>query len=136
MSVTADTLLLVQLKDYINQHLPDIPLPVPVYYEVHTTAGLQLWLQPLGGTVRVRQYTDGGYVGQIPFAVYSQISGGQAGLNELDPPLFNLAAFLERTQYNFGGVVAVQLTSTPRPHYRDQNGVAINQAIYVLEYLG
>lgn len=135
MSVTLDRMLLVQLRDWVNQFADEIPLFDILQFETHAATGQQLWLQPLAGTTTLKKYVDGGYLGSLPFAIYSQLTTPEHPA-QLDIPLWNLAEFFEvnNPQIPIAKVNKIEMTSTPNAFYRGEDGTAINQAIFVLHY--
>lgn len=135
MGVTLDRMLLVQLVNWVNLFLDKIPLPDSLLFEKHEATGQQIWLQPLAGTTKLKSYVDGGYLGSLPFAVYSQLTTPEHPAQP-DIPLWNLAEFFEvnNPQIPIAKVNKIEMTSTPNAFYRGEDGTAINQAIFMLHY--
>lgn len=135
MGVAVDRLLIVQLADWLNGRAAEIPLPCPVLVDDHEDAGEQLWIQALAGTSVTKRYTDGSYVGAMPFAVYYQLTGPEK-MAALDVPLWALGEYFERRRPELSGfqVMCVGMTSTPAPFSRTEGGTFVNQAVFQLTY--
>lgn len=135
MSVAIDKLLIVQLADWINGRAAEIPLPCPILVDDHEDEGEQLWLQPLAGTKITKRYTDGSYIGQFPFSVYYQLTKPEK-MAALDVPLWTLGEYFEEHKPTLEDflIMGVEMTATPAPFFRAEDGTFINQAVFQLTY--
>ena len=142
MSITEDNLLLVQLVDWLNENAQKIGLPVQMEFDGGSAASECLWLQPLSGTVKRLSYTDGGYIGELPFAVYYQLPKTRTdmlGTARLSAPLWNIAVFLEENRPPISLAQAetraekVQITASPNAFMRN-DAVSSDQAVFKLVY--
>lgn len=135
MSVTVDRLLIVQLADWLNGQATEIPLPCPILVDDHEDEGEQLWIQALAGTSVTKRYTDGSYIGAMPFAVYYQLTGPEK-MAALDVPLWALGECFERHKLELADfrVMGIGMTSTPAPFSRTEGGTYVNQAVFQLTY--
>lgn len=135
MGVTVDKLLTVQLAEWLNRRAAEIPLPCPVLVDDHEDTGEQLWLQPLAGTTVVKRYTNGDYIGQLPFAVYYQLTGPEK-MAALDVPLWTLGEYFEshKPEMDCFQVAGIGMTATPAPFSRTEGGTFVNQAVFQLTY--
>lgn len=136
MSVTIDKLLIVQLVNWLNEKREEIPIPVPVLLDDHEDTGEQIWIQPLEATKIIKQYTSGDYIGQLPFAVYYQLTNPEK-MAELDVPLWALGEYLENHKPDLDGfqLIAIGMNATPAPFSRTDSGTFTNQAIFKIEYI-
>lgn len=139
MSITTDKLLIVQLTNFLNSHIDDIPLPCLITVDEAERTGTQLWIQPLAGTNKIKQYTSGSYIGLLPFAIYYQLTNHNGEMAQLDIPLYNIAKFLDTIQLNQVKssdytIVSIEMTSTPNAFRRSDDGTTVNQAIFQIKY--
>ena len=141
MSVTIDKLLIVQLVNWLNEKKEEIPLSVPVLLDDHEDTGEQLWIQPLEATKIIKQYTNGDYIGQLPFAVYYQLTNPEK-MALLDVPLWALGEYFE--SHNFEShkpeldgfqLINIEMNATPAPFSRTNSGTFANQAIFKIKYI-
>ena len=135
MGITIDRLLIVQLVNWINSRLDEIPLPCPLLIGSGEDTGEQLWIQALAGTTKAREYADGGYIGNLPFAVYYQQTNPENPA-ALDVPLWNLAQFFESHSpaLDIARAESVEMTSTPNAFFRGEDGTGVNQAVFRLNF--
>lgn len=139
MSITTDKLLIVQLANFLNSHMDDIPLPCSILIDEAEATGEQLWIQPLAGTNKIKQYTSASYIGLLPFAIYYQLTNHNGEMAQLDIPLYNISTFLDTIQLNPIKlsdyiIVSIEMTSTPNAFRRSDDGTTINQAILQIKY--
>ena len=138
--ITLPFLLVVQLANYINDRQSEIGLPCPVLIEDRETTGEQLSINAMAGGKILKQYVDGGYVGNFPFAVRYQLSQAQLGgqYAKLDVPLWTLGTYFEsnlgKIAFEHAEVQKIEMTGLPHSLTRVQNGISINQAIFILQY--
>jgi hypothetical protein len=138
LSISADNLLLVQLTDWINENAQEIGLPAELEIDQGDAHGEALWLQPLAGTVKAVTYTDGGYVGELPFAIYYQLpkrDSDSLGAAALASPLWKIANFFEGNSLSakVTGAQRALMTSSPSAFLRTDS-VSCYQAVYKLVY--
>jgi hypothetical protein len=138
LSISEDNLLLVQLADWINENAEEIGLPAKLKLDQGDADGEALWLQPLAGTVKAVSYTDGGYIGELPFAIYYQLAkrdSDSRGTAQLSAPLWKIAEFFEGNYPQVEGARAqkAMMTSSPSAFLRTES-ISCDQAIYKLIY--
>lgn len=139
-----EQLIVVQLANYINKNKSKIKLPCEIVIEEKESGGEQLTLQTLPGGKIIKQYVDGGYIGNFPFAARYQLSKAQINgeYAKLDAPLWNLDSFFTNRKITFppsrsGGsaiIQSIQMTGLPYSFSRESDGTASNQAVFNLRY--
>ena len=138
--ITLPFLIVVQLANYINDNQTTIGLPCPVLIEDRETTGEQLSINAMAGGKKLKQYVDGAYVGNFPFAVQYQLSQAQLGgqYAKLDVPLWTLGKHFEsnlgKITFEHTEVQKIEMTGIPHSLTRVANGISINQAIFLLQY--
>lgn len=135
MSLAIDKLLIVQLVNWLNEKKEEIPLSVPVLLDDHEDTGEQIWIQPLAATKIIKQYTSGNYIGQLPFAVYYQLTNPEK-MALLDVPLWALGEYFENHKPELDGfqLIDIEMNATPAPFSRTDSGTFANQAVFQLIY--
>jgi len=134
-----EQLIVVQLANYINEHAAEIPLPCLMEIDNSETSGEQLSLFPIGGGKILRQYVDGDYIGNFPFAINYQLSPAAISgeYAKLYIPLWNISNFLEkvkRFEFPYAQIQSIEMTGLPVEYKRESDGVKINQAKFNLKY--
>lgn len=133
-----DAGLLFELACWINERADEIGLPAALLYDQNHPTGECLWMKPLSGTVKTTKYADGGYVGELPFAVYYQLPRkltDRRGTQPLSVPLWRIGNYFElkRPSLDMARVELVEMTTAPCAAVRNDL-TAADQATYKLIY--